>query len=112
MRLDRTTDSDGRGKYALLKLRRLRELQGALTDEGKKQIVEAFDLLEATGILDWGNVGSESEFFVIKLRDKNASHGLHGYAAAALRDDLEYANEVTALALRSGANHPNCKQPD
>lgn len=109
MRLDRNIN--GHGKYAIINLREIERI-GGIAHGHNPDIAHALRILEINDLIEYGNLGSENEFFVIKLKDKNASHALQGYAAAALRDDLEFANEVMALALRSGANHPNCKKPD
>jgi hypothetical protein len=111
MKLDRNINANGRGKYALLKLRRVRELQDTLTEEGKQRLAQAFDLLEAAGILDWGNT-IDSEFMVIRLKDAAAEQGLREYANKAAEFDPEYAGEIAEMARRAGPNHPNCKQPD
>ena len=113
MKLDRSINDNGRGKYALLKLRKLDEFteQGAF-GELAKPIADAIKVLEDAGILDWGLDGSESEFFVMRLKDKYAGNALGHYALAAVKDDPEYAAEVMALAKRAGSNSPFCKEPD
>lgn len=113
MKLDRNSNSGGRGKYALLKLRKFDEFteQGAF---GKvaKPIADAINVLEKAGILDWGIEGSESEFFVMRLKDKYAGRALYQYAINAYPDNYEYAAEVMALSKRAGTNSPFCKKPD
>lgn len=112
MKLDRNINANGRGKYALLKLRKLDDwLTSGAFAEVPKPIVDAIALLEKEGILDWGNT-PETEFFVIRLKDRYASGGLFGYARDADLHDHEYAKEVAEMAMRSGQNHPNCKRPD
>ena len=88
MKLDRDTNPSGTGKYALINLR--------------KDTVE------------WGRPGEQDEFFVIKLRDTHAHAALQAYADSVRRagDDPEYAEAVQALADRSGALSPFCKNPD
>lgn len=113
MKLDRNENADGSGKYALLKLRRLEEYReqkpfGGLVPE----IASAIAVLEREGLLDSGTVGTDREFFVIRLRDKYAAVALGAYASAAQRDDPEYAAEITELASRAGLNSPFCKRPD
>jgi hypothetical protein len=76
------------------------------------EIERAIKLLEDRGIIDYGNAGSESEFFLIRLKDKYAQAALYAYAEAALPDDAEYANEVIDMAKRSGEASPWCKAPD
>jgi hypothetical protein len=102
MKLDRNTNKDGAGKYALVRLR------GTLSEDAKY----ALALLQEEGVLDWGRRGDDDEFFVIRLKDKYAADALASYARAARKDDAEWANEVDALAARSGPNHPLCKRPD
>jgi hypothetical protein len=102
MKLDRNINPDGKGKYALVKLR------GDLSDDTKY----ALSLLEDDGRLDWGNVHSESEFWVFKLKDKYSAAGLAAYADAAERDDPEFAAEVREMLSRAGPNSPWCKRPD
>ena len=70
MRLDRNMNADGRGKYALLKLRQLEEFRGA-DGSFSMDITDAISLLVKYGILDWGDK-PETEFFVIHLKDKYA----------------------------------------
>lgn len=113
MKLDRNINANGRGKYALLKLRKLDEFSYSNDpfQEVDSEIAEAIQTLEKAGILDWGNT-PETEFFVVRLKDKYAGDTLARYAACASADDLEYANEVAAMANRAGRNHPFCKSPD
>jgi hypothetical protein len=114
MKLDRNINGNGRGKYALLKLRKLDEF--AEPDDPFQKvapaIVKAMAVLEGAGILDWGIAGTEAEFMVIRLKDKYASEALEAYAAAAIADDPEYAGEVRDMADRAGPNSPWCKTPD
>jgi hypothetical protein len=105
MKLDRNFKSNGIGKYALLKLRNMSDKTPNL------DVDAALRTLDEHGILDWGNT-PETEFFVIRLKDKYAASGLHGYANAAYIDDPEYGEEVDKLARGSGPAHPNCKKPD
>jgi hypothetical protein len=113
MKLDRNLNANGRGKYALLKLRKLDEMTDPADpfQNVDHEIVEAIQTLEKAGILDWGNT-LESEFFVMRLKDKHAAAALHAYAADADDDDREYGDEVRRLAMRAGRNHPLCKRPD
>lgn len=104
MKLDRNINVGGGGKYALL---RLRTMRAGMTPE----IYAATKVLEDAGILDWGNT-VDSEFFVIRLKDKYAAGALADYAVQAMQDDPEYAHEISELADRAGDNHPSCKKPD
>jgi len=124
MKLDRNINGDGRGKYGLVNNRELIKRAdeakayaasgGAPTESELEamKIVNAVSFLEAMGVIDWGTESS-NEFFVIKLKDKYAGGALHTYAGYAVRDgEIEYGQEVMALARRSGEFHPNCKKPD
>ena len=112
MKLDRNINSNGMGKYALLKLRILDDCrsEGAF---GKvaPAVSGALEILEKNGILDWGNT-PQSEFMVIRLKDKYAQAALRAYATEAAHDDTEYANEILEMANRAGPNSPWCKTPD
>jgi hypothetical protein len=114
MKLDRNINGSGRGKYALLKLRCLAEL-AARSDQMPTTVAEvnaAIDLLARVGILDWGNT-VDTEFFLIRLKDKYADDALFRYALSAHHDgEADYALEIEEMAERAGANHPNCKKPD
>lgn len=120
MKLDRNINNDGAGKYALLKLRVYRDL----ADDARKRAADAMALLEGYGILDWGIPESESEFFLIRLKDKYAGDAIRAYADAvqkdaqqernevASRDKYQWAVEVLKLCERAGDLSPFCKQPD
>ena len=104
MKLDRNINADGLGKYALLKLRNLRR--------GDPAVDAALRTLDEAGILDWGNT-VDSEFFVIRLKDKYADDALFRYALSARHDgEDDYGREIEEMAERAGPNHPNCKKPD
>lgn len=60
--------------------------------------------------VDFGNT-DDTDFFVIRLRDKYAAAALAAYAGAAMREDPEYALEVMNLA-KMAAESPYQKQPD
>lgn len=116
MKLDRDKNSDGRGKYALLKLRQLEAHEPQATF-GSNEVTRAIETLDKAGLIEWGLPNTEGEFFVIKLRDKYAAHALNGYASAVYRDDgfdgdCDYFNVVKELAQRAGAHSPFCKRPD
>jgi hypothetical protein len=108
MKLDR---NNGRGKYAIVNLREIERI-GGVSHGHNPDIAHALRILELNNLIEYGDVGSENEFFVIKLKDKYADAALARYAAMASSDDAEYANDVAAMAARSGVHHPNCKQPD
>lgn len=114
MKLDRKINDNGRGKYALLKLRKLDEFTepGDPFQQVAPKIADAIKTLEDAGILDWGLTGTDAEFFVMRLKDRHARLALHAYAESAHHDDPEYAGEIGELASRSGVNSPWCKNPD
>jgi hypothetical protein len=114
MKLDRNINDNKRGKYALLKLRRLDEFTGPDDpfQHVAPKIADAIKTLEGAGILDWGRAGTEGEFFVLRLKDRYAAEALEGYANEAGKDDPEYADEVRELADRAGPKSPWCKTPD
>lgn len=85
MKLDRNTSPDGLGKYSLV--------------------------INRTGAVDKGDT-PESEFFVLKLKDKYAAAALDAYAKAAAADgETEFAQDVAVLADKA-RNHPSSKKPD
>jgi hypothetical protein len=102
MKMDRNCNADGKGKYAVVRLR------GELSAEDMAALAQ----LEKSGRLDWGMVGQPDEFFLIRLKDRFAQDALDGYANAAEFADPEWAAEVRALARRAGPAHPECKFPD
>lgn len=114
MKMDRNKNADGTGKYALINLRKLDQVAGhtGTFQRWSPPVQEALDVLQRTGALESGAIGAPDEFFLIKLKDKNAQAALQAYAEAARVDDPEWAAEVAALAARSGPMHPLCKSPD
>ena len=115
MKLDRNIEeNEGRGKYAILKLRMLAlcSTSNPFLDGIGPRLEAALYLLESNGILDWGTQGTESEFFLIRLKDRNAQAALRAYADKAREEDTGYAAEVDEMASRSGPDSPWCKQPD
>ncbi len=107
MLLDRNQEPGGVGKYALINMRRYR----ALPPDKAKEAHDLLGKLEALGIVDTGARGADDEFFVIKLKDRSAAAALFAYANDAANFDLEWANQVAALATRA-EHHPAKKQPD
>lgn len=104
MKLDRNTNPNGHGKYAVLKLR------SGIAD-GHSNASACVNLLKQSGALNFGTEPGE-EFFVIKLRDKYAANALLAYARAAEADgETEYADEINDLAVKS-AGLSNRKKPD
>lgn len=114
MKLDRNIpENEGRGKYAIIKLRELEAYRSDNTFETyTSKISEALKVLEKAGALDWGDVGTESEFFLIRLKDEYAHHALIAYADAANKDDPEYAAEIVDMANRAGPSSSWRKKPD
>lgn len=111
MKLDRNIYPLGRGKYALIRVRKLREAMPR-----GEQVKQAIELLEREGILDWGD--GDDDFFVIRLKDENAPDALDAYAKAVVRNNvgepdggMEYAMEVRELANKA-LRHPRKKKPD
>ena len=107
MKLDRSVNSDGKCKYALVKLRNLKSLSN---NTELQRATTALKTLEALNMLDYAASG-DSECFVIRLKDKYAFPSLVAYAAAAVEEDVEYALEILKLASKSLA-HPGKKRPD
>lgn len=113
MKLDRNTSADHRGKYALLKLRPLAEVNAKLSHGEQVTVRDALQILSNLGVLEYGTEGTSGEFFAIMLKDKYAGGALHTYASYAVRDgEIEYGQDVMALAKRSGEFSPFCKKPD
>jgi hypothetical protein len=111
MKLDRNVEgNNGRGKYALVLMREL--VHTGELGEIPEEVTSALNTLESHGLLDYGQVNTRAEFFVIRLKDKYAGVALDAYADYASVDDPEYGSEVRALADRSGPNSPFCKLPD
>lgn len=105
MKLDRNINPSGKGKYALINLRKI---------PGDPQT--AADLAAAILInpecVEFGRVGDEDEFWLLKLKDKYAAVALSAYADAAAVDDPEYAQQVRELVSRAGPSSRFCKAPD
>jgi hypothetical protein len=114
MLLDRNIpENEGRGKYAIIKLRALALcIEQSAFGGLHPPVAKAIEVLEKAGVLDWGIDQTSSEFFLIRLKDAYAQAALRAYADAARGDDPEYAAEIDALAQRSGPAHPNCQKPD
>lgn len=109
MKLDRNSP-DGRGKYAIINLRKL--AGGGMSPAAVGRAEIALEVLQDLGVLEYGPPGSDQEFFVIKLRDRFARKALRAYADAARFHDGEYADDVDDLAHRAGIGHPHWKDPD
>lgn len=103
MKLDRNITNPRRGKYALIKLRDATVKRAPVEGEPAMVMVEE-------SAVDFGE-SEETDFFVIRLKDKYAAPALAAYAMAAYRDDGEYALEVLNLA-KAAAENPHQRQPD
>lgn len=105
MQLDRNQNPNGKGKYALVNLRKL---------EGDPRTPPemAAAIASNPGAIEFGFVGASDEFWPIKLKDKYAAAALTAYADAAEADDPEYAQQVRDMVKRAGPNSPYCKAPD
>jgi hypothetical protein len=86
MKLDRNENKDGRGKYALLNLRKLHEIEhGSRMDANRRtDIHNAVIHLRNAGLLHYGNEGPDEQFFVMKYKDKFTAPALRAYAEAVL----------------------------
>lgn len=124
MKMDRNINADGRGKYALVLMR---NYPSKITDpEDARTVASAMTTLESYGMMDYGESGSPSEFFLIRLKDRFAGDALRAYADAAKRyaDTLfekdqaaftsmyQWACEVLKMAGRAGDLSDHCKTPD
>ena len=114
MRLDRNITTPRRGKYALIKLRPSVqfgiEVPTFLEPDCPAGGKGATYVPVAQEAIDFGDT-DDSDFFVIRLKDKYAAKALKAYAEAAASDDPEYADEVYALA-RAASEHPSKRKPD
>lgn len=105
-RLDRV---DGRNKYAVVNMRQVAELDGAMQNDA----IWALNLLRRLGLLNDGDPGSKGEFFVLMLKDEFAAPALLNYSAAARKARMaNYADDVLQLSARAGHGSPWCKRPD
>ena len=111
MKLDRNIGGDGRGKYGLIRNRRLQQILQSTNLAQSTRAAEAIRILEELDIINWGDT-VDTEFWVTTLRDQFANAALVSYAMAAHGTDAEYATEVFQLAARSGPYHPSAKVPD
>ncbi len=108
MKLDRNINPSGKGKYAIVNMRKI---------EGNPCTPQelAAAILANPEAVEFGAVGDPNEFWLIKLKDQYAEGALNGYANSIRHDpkgDAEYESEVRKLAERSGPHHPLRKRPD
>lgn len=104
MKLDRNINPTGKGKYAVINMRKI---DG---DPRTPQELAAAILANPESV-EWGATGSEDEFFLIKLKDRHAVAALSAYSESAAVDDVEYADQVRELANAALAS-PFRKRPD
>lgn len=95
MKLDRNINPDGRGKYALIEMRKLGEWDAAQIEERGGKAGRAITL-PAEAVNDGCEPGQE--FFVIKYKDEFAEPALRAYAAA-VRERAKYSDPRTAPGL-------------
>lgn len=116
MRLDRNLNSDGKGKYALVLLRNTPPVNGqGMNGVMPHEVTAALNVLGSAGMLDYGNVGTDREFMVMRLKDKYTLKGLQGYFNAVTEDDpidTDYAKDILDMMSRAGPNSKWCKKPD
>jgi len=105
MKLDRNINPTGKGKYALINMRKI-----AGNPETPQELAAA--ILANPESVEFGAIDTPDEFFVIKLKDAHAQEPLAAYARSASAQDIGYAVEIERLAARSGPSHPLCKNPD
>lgn len=116
MKLDRNITNPRRGKYALIKLR---DAEPKFTET---KAGEEYVSVPASAV-DFGNT-DDSDFFVIRLKDRFCGPALRAYASAITAhlatlplDDksreglVEYHHEIIRLAEQVAAN-PNQRTPD
>lgn len=114
MKMDRNINPDGSGKYALLNLRKLKQIKETTRKDFdlQRRLEAAVAVLKETGVLEMGQVGTENEFFPIKLKDVHSHAALIAYANHAANEQPEFAKEVLDMATRAGVNNQWCKLPD
>lgn len=105
MKLDRNINKSGKGKYAVINLRKI--------PSDPRNAEELANAIKSNPeCVEFGVVGEKDEFWLIKLRDRFAKDALIAYADATALFDLEYSEAVREIAFRSGINNPFCKDPD
>lgn len=118
MKLDRNTNRGGRGKYALVNMRKLipflerMEANDPLTVE-EEGLLHCFQVLRDSGIITLGNETPGDQFFVMKYKDQFTHHALAAYAKEVcmeaarrvgkperdgFRELLEYGEQMVAEA--------------
>lgn len=105
MKMDRDINKSGKGKYAIVNMRKI-----AGDPRSKRGLAKK--ILEHPAALDFGISHSADEFFLIRLKDRYAQAALDAYADACAKDDPEFSAAVRELAKRSGPSSIFCKTPD
>ncbi len=105
MELDRDINVDGKGKYALINMRKI-----PTSPRTPQELAEA--ILKNPECVEFGRVGTEQEFFVIKLKDAFSQVALKAYSNEAYSHDPQYSDRILNLAERAGTDSPFCKLPD
>lgn len=95
------------GKYALINFGKLANRELIKT---KADLIAA--LIRYPDAIEFGEVGSPDEFFVLKLKDINSPVALGAYARSISHRDPEFAGKVAELANRAGTMSQFCKNPD
>jgi hypothetical protein len=85
MKLDRNITNPRRGKYALIKLREARGIDRQTLDTAAR---ENLCVTLQPSEIDLGDT-EDSDFFVIRLKDKYAYEALRAYGQAAYDDHQE-----------------------
>lgn len=81
MKLDRNTNPDGRGRYALIQMREVLYERGTLQQKDDLAAKGMVVCIPAKAIR-LGNEGPGEQFFVLKYKDKFAAAALWAYADA------------------------------
>lgn len=91
MKLDRNTNADGQGKYALIKLRVGQPMDASEIGPDVCCVPKA--------AIDFGDT-PETEFFVIRYKDRFAARALHAYADA-VKDYAKWVSHTAKDADRA-----------
>lgn len=110
MKLDRNLHPTGEGKYALLLIRKLNALAQEYGQGLPDDVNRAIQTLKRNGLLDYGN-SDDTDFFVIRLKDKHAYPALKAYSLSAAGDESEWAREILDLAEKA-LRHPHKQSPN
>jgi hypothetical protein len=106
MKLTRNTTEDGYGKYALIRLDKMRDCGVTI-----EQLFQQLGPLKK--YIELGGIGSADEALVIKLKDINSPAAIGAYASSAFEnDDAELSEDVFALLHRAGCHSLFRKKPD